>query len=306
MSPLRPLSRLIALRYAVEVARHGSFSGAARACGVTQPTVSAAVAELEQALGVTLFVRTTRAVALTSAGERLLPLIVASLAASQAVEDEATRLRGARSACVRVGYSPLTGAARVSALMRRLQETLASIEVVLSEASNDELEAALDAGTIDVAFGFGLRASRRRGRRVVYEDRLRFVRSWEATPPAQLERSVAASARLVLTADLCGLAARTRQLFVAAGLPMDVYEGRTMSDQTLETWALLGLGGAILPEHHLAASPAHPLLVCSGAPLCVCIEAVWRRDLIGEAAKSMIRRLLRLGGADAPRASSSS
>lgn len=53
-------------------ARLGSFTKAARELNVQQPAVSASVRQLEQSLGLALFVRSHRKVALTSAGARLL------------------------------------------------------------------------------------------------------------------------------------------------------------------------------------------------------------------------------------------
>ena len=52
-------------------ARHGSFTRAAGELNVTQPAVSLAVRQLEETLGVPLFRRLHRAIALTEAGERL-------------------------------------------------------------------------------------------------------------------------------------------------------------------------------------------------------------------------------------------
>lgn len=52
----------------------GSFSRAASSVGVSQPTLSAGIAELERQIGARLFVRERRHVRLTSAGNRLLPL----------------------------------------------------------------------------------------------------------------------------------------------------------------------------------------------------------------------------------------
>ena len=53
-------------------AEEGSLSAAARALGLTQPTLSRQVAALEETLGVTLFERTSRALLLTQAGAQLL------------------------------------------------------------------------------------------------------------------------------------------------------------------------------------------------------------------------------------------
>jgi DNA-binding transcriptional LysR family regulator len=56
------------LRAAIEVAEHGSFRRAADALHVSQPALSLAIAELEGALGITLFDRTSRSVAVTEVG----------------------------------------------------------------------------------------------------------------------------------------------------------------------------------------------------------------------------------------------
>ena len=55
----------------LSVARLKSFSGAARELGVSPPAVSQAIKQLEQQLRVVLFTRTTRSVAVTDAGKRL-------------------------------------------------------------------------------------------------------------------------------------------------------------------------------------------------------------------------------------------
>src|SRR5205807_237751 len=71
----------------VAVAEHRSFRGAASHLGTSAPNLSQKIHALEETLGVRLFNRTTRSVALTEAGERLLVQLQPALdGVSQALE----------------------------------------------------------------------------------------------------------------------------------------------------------------------------------------------------------------------------
>ncbi|HEX4740384.1 MAG TPA: LysR family transcriptional regulator [Caulobacteraceae bacterium] len=88
---------LFSLRLYTRVARLGSFSAAARECGLSQPQASRIVADLEAELGVRLLSRTTRAVVLTEAGGEFLARIEPILAALDEAEHsvrEGGELRG--------------------------------------------------------------------------------------------------------------------------------------------------------------------------------------------------------------------
>src|ERR1700688_1468835 len=72
--------RLLALRAYVRTAHSGSFSRAGRELGLSQPSVSRILAQLEKEVGAALLIRTTRAVTLTDAGAdylaRVEPLLI--------------------------------------------------------------------------------------------------------------------------------------------------------------------------------------------------------------------------------------
>ena len=84
------------------VADAGSFAGAAAALGVSPASVSKAVARLEASLGLTLFHRTTRRVALSTAGADLLPEARAMVAAAVAAVEGAREERGVLAGPIRL------------------------------------------------------------------------------------------------------------------------------------------------------------------------------------------------------------
>jgi len=74
------------------VAQHGGFSAAARKIGVEKTRLSRRIAALEKRLGVRLLQRTTRALALTEAGQRFFERCVATVDGAQAAYDSVAEL----------------------------------------------------------------------------------------------------------------------------------------------------------------------------------------------------------------------
>lgn len=63
---------ILHLKYAVEVAKRGTLSKASEALLIGQPNLSRAIKELENSIGITIFYRTGRGMAVTEEGERFL------------------------------------------------------------------------------------------------------------------------------------------------------------------------------------------------------------------------------------------
>ena len=268
------------LKYASAVARLGSFSAAARERGVSQPTVSSAMSDLEEALGARLFERTTRKLSLTPAGVKLLPLVEGVLTALSDLEREANALNLPSRKILRIGFSPLLGAQRLDLFFRPFQARHDDVEIVYKECSSGDMEARLDAGTIDIVCGTRLRRAKHRGRRVLYREGLRWIAPNGAPrPDGGVTLREVATSRLVLSVDACGLAPATRELFKRSRIAIDEYAGHAMSYAALEEWADLGIGGAILPASHIRKVPSAALLR-DGKPVELTYEAVWRKDLL--------------------------
>jgi len=88
----------------MRVARTGSFSRAGREFGLSQPSTSRIIAELEREIGASLFTRTTRAVILTETGADYLARIEPLLAGLEDA-DQAARGTGELRGTLRVGIS---------------------------------------------------------------------------------------------------------------------------------------------------------------------------------------------------------
>jgi DNA-binding transcriptional LysR family regulator len=125
----------------VAVLREGSLSAAARALGLTQPTLGRQVAALEAALGLPLFTRSQHGLMPTEAALELRPYAEALQASADALRRAASgggsEIRGA----VRVTASEVIGAEVLPPILARLREAhpALTIELVLSNRQQDLL-----------------------------------------------------------------------------------------------------------------------------------------------------------------------
>src|SRR4030088_273304 len=124
------------LRYFVAVADQRHFTKAARELSVAQPSVSKQIRRLEDELGAPLFHRMRGNVALTPAGEALLPLARRVLADVAGAESEVQGLTGMRRGGLSVGATPSLSTTLVPAALARYHQSYPGIELVLHEAGS--------------------------------------------------------------------------------------------------------------------------------------------------------------------------
>src|SRR5271168_3204115 len=101
----------IELEAVVAVARRGGFRAAARELGMSSSALSHAIAALEERLGIRLFNRTTRSVALSAAGEQFVAEIAPAIAAIQGAIDNVGEHGAEPTGRLRLNMAP--GAARM-------------------------------------------------------------------------------------------------------------------------------------------------------------------------------------------------
>ena len=134
------------LKAFLETAETGSLSAAARKLGLTQPTLGRQVAAIEQRMGVTLFERVGKSMALTPTGLDLLEHARTMGAAADALRLAATGRSEALGGVVSVSASDAVAAYLLPPLVQRLreQEPGIAIEVISSNALSDLLRREAD------------------------------------------------------------------------------------------------------------------------------------------------------------------
>jgi LysR family hydrogen peroxide-inducible transcriptional activator len=136
------------LRYFVAVAETGSFTRAALREGITQPSLSQQILELENELDTRLFDRLGRKVVLTAAGEQLLPHARAVLTA---VADAERSVRGGAGGELRAGAIPTVAPYLLPDATRRFFREHPDAKLRLLEDRTERLLEAVRAGELDVA-----------------------------------------------------------------------------------------------------------------------------------------------------------
>lgn len=136
--------------YFLAVAKHGRLSDAAKACGVTQPTLTKAIQRLESACALVFFERDARGMHLTAEGRRFHE-VAEQLGQSY---DEAARtaadLRAQQSGLLRLGTTDGTRTALVPVVLAALLRQRPGLRAVLKIGQSDQLVQAVLEGHLDV------------------------------------------------------------------------------------------------------------------------------------------------------------
>ena len=259
------------LRGFVEVARLGHFTRASESLHLAQPSLSRQISTLERELGAELFHRARGHIALTAAGETLLPRAQRMLAEADAIRDEMGELAGLRRGRVRLGAPPTLCISLVAEALSLFHSAHPGVDLHLTESGSRLLVEQLAVGAVDIALITESTAQSVPGvsltRTPLLAEELVVV-SPAAQPPltdgAAIELGHLATLPLIAFDDSYSLRAATDTAFAAAGLvPTMVLEGAEM-DAVLR-FVERGVGVAVVPAMVLLDRPelrsvrlAHP------------------------------------------------
>jgi DNA-binding transcriptional LysR family regulator len=144
------------LQYLSALAREKHFTRAAKACNVTQPTLSGRIRQLEQELGVPIVERGQRFHGLTAEGERVLKWAHAILDNWTSLQQEISTFRGTKGALIgRLSLGVVPSALPMAALITKaIQDRHAGIELTVLSQSSVEILRNLEDFSIDVGLTY--------------------------------------------------------------------------------------------------------------------------------------------------------
>ena len=138
------------LRYFLAVAQKRNITKAAQELLISQPTLSKQLADLEDELGVQLFIRGHRQITLTDEGEYLQ---TRAREITQLAEQTALNIKGQEviSGTISIGAGESIAMERIMRVLSEIIKDYSDVKVLLISGNADEMETALQHGSIDFA-----------------------------------------------------------------------------------------------------------------------------------------------------------
>lgn len=135
----------------VEVAHHGSITGAATALNYTPSAVSQQISRLEAEAGQPLLDRHARGITLTDAGQALLERAERIGRELRAARTELDDLAGLRAGSLRIGTFPTVAASFLPLVVRQFRSRYPAVELIVRSARNPGLVQLLDSREVELS-----------------------------------------------------------------------------------------------------------------------------------------------------------
>jgi DNA-binding transcriptional LysR family regulator len=284
------------LRYFLAVAQTGRFTDAAKACHVSQPSLSVQVAKLEEELGGPLFERTRKGGRLTARGETFLPRAKAILEQMESARADAQALSGLTLGKVALGCMPTTGAHLLPPILTAFRKSYPKIQVQLKEESSPDLARDLEQGEIELAIldEEGLRPGLDSATVLTEELLLAVPARHRLAGKGPVALKQAAEEPFILMKSGHGFRQITLDLYRKAGLePRVVFESGGI--ETVQALVAAGLGISLVPQM-VARFPGVAYLKLLQPKAARTLSLAWRRKAplspAAEALKGTILKVL--------------
>ncbi|MBP7176166.1 MAG: LysR family transcriptional regulator [Thermoclostridium sp.] len=145
------ISKMDAYRIFSEVARHQSFSRAAKALYMTQPAVSQTIMNLERDLNIRLFTRTSKGVTLTTDGQLLFEYITSAISLIEAGERKISESRDLMFGELKIGVGDTISRYYLLPFLEKFHSNSPNIRLKIINRTTPELIRMVKSGDIDIA-----------------------------------------------------------------------------------------------------------------------------------------------------------
>ncbi|KQO13755.1 LysR family transcriptional regulator [Paenibacillus sp. Leaf72] len=137
------------LEYVLEVVRHESFTKAAEALHITQPTISKMIKNLEDELQTPLFIRSGKKVQLTDAGQAIVAQSQDIVRLFKTLQNELNDVTDFRKGLVRIGLPPMISSIMFPEIVSLFVKRYPGLTIRLIEEGSLTVEAEVASGAID-------------------------------------------------------------------------------------------------------------------------------------------------------------
>ncbi|UVI27765.1 LysR family transcriptional regulator [Paenibacillus spongiae] len=138
------------LQYITEIVRYNSFTKAADALHITQPTISKMIKNLENELNIELFIRGGKQIKLTDAGKAIHNYAGPILQLFDNLQAEIDDLTYLKKGSIRIGLPPMAGSRFFPGVIKKFQDRYPGITLALVEDGARKVEESVAEGTLDV------------------------------------------------------------------------------------------------------------------------------------------------------------
>lgn len=142
------------LQYFLAVTREGNISAAAQSLHLSQPSLSRQLKELEEELGVTLFIRGRRRIELTEEGLILRKRASEMMQLVELTESEISEVKNDISGTLSIGAGESRSMRRITAVFKELKDQYPNIRLNIVSGDTEDLQDRLDRGLLDFALIF--------------------------------------------------------------------------------------------------------------------------------------------------------
>lgn len=142
------------LQYFLAVTREGNISAAAHSLNLSQPSLSRQLRDLEEELGVTLFIRGKKRIELTEEGLILRKRASEMMQLVELTESEISEVKNSISGSLNIGAGESYSMHRITRVFYQLQAEYPNIRLNVFSGDTEDLKDKLDRGLLDFALIF--------------------------------------------------------------------------------------------------------------------------------------------------------